>query len=133
MVTKQHIFNLLDFGAVGDGTTNDVSAFERAIEACSKVDDAKLIVPSGKVFVTGPFQLCSNLDFHVEKDATVLAHPDESLYTESAFRDNKGEGSIWIGGKHLQNIIFSGTGTIDGNGVAFMGEELSDAYELKPF
>lgn len=29
-------------------------------------------------------------------------------------------------------MSITGTGTIDGNGVAFMGKELEDSYELKP-
>lgn len=39
---------------------------------------------------------------------------------------------MWISGKDLQQVSITGTGTIDGNGVAFMGQELEDSYELKP-
>ena len=39
---------------------------------------------------------------------------------------------MWISGKDLKNVSITGTGTLDGNGVAFMGKELEDSYELKP-
>ena len=61
-----------------------------------------------------------------------IPNPDESIYTESAFGENRGEGMMWISGKDLKNVSITGTGTIDGNGVAFMGKELEDSYELKP-
>ena len=64
--------------------------------------------------------------------STLLANPDESIYTESAFRENRGEGMMWISGKDLKQISITGTGEIDGNGIAFMGKELDDSYELKP-
>ncbi|MDE7408061.1 MAG: glycoside hydrolase family 28 protein, partial [Muribaculaceae bacterium] len=60
------------------------------------------------------------------------ANPDESVYTLSAFGDNRGEGMMWLWGKDLNQVSISGTGTIDGNGPAFMGAELDDSYELKP-
>lgn len=39
---------------------------------------------------------------------------------------------MWLYAKDVKNISFTGLGTIDGNGVAFMGAELHDSYELKP-
>ena len=39
---------------------------------------------------------------------------------------------MWIYAKDAKNISITGKGTIHGNGVAFMGKELHDSYELKP-
>ena len=39
---------------------------------------------------------------------------------------------MWISGQQLRNVSITGTGTLDGNGIAFMGAELHDSYELKP-
>lgn len=126
-------FNVLDFGAVGDGVNDDAASFSAAIRACAKSGGGTLLVPGGRTYLCSPFAVCSNMDFRVEEGARVLAHPDESLYTVSAFRENRSEGSIWIRGRDLRNVSFSGKGVIDGNGRAFMGRELPDAYELKPF
>ena len=53
-------------------------------------------------FMASPFNLKSNIDFHVQGGAKVLANPDEKVYTKSAFRQNPGEGTIWIGGENIK-------------------------------
>src|SRR5690606_15418476 len=70
---------------------------------------------------------------HLQGGAKILANPYEAVYTKSAFRENPCEGTIWIGGAHIENFSITGTGEIDGNGISFMGEEEEDAYILKPF
>ena len=129
----QKEYNIKDFGARGDGQTNDAAAIQKAIDACAAAGGGKVIVPAGYTFLAGPFDLKSNVEFYVEVNARVLANPDEKVYVKSAFRENKGEGTIWIGGENLQNITVCGGGTIDGNGTSFMGKELEDSYALKPF
>lgn len=126
-------FDITAYGAKGDGKTDNAKAIQKTIDACSAAGGGKVIVPAGKVFMTGPFDLKSNIQFCVEINAKVLANPNEAVYTKSAFRDNKGEGTIWIGGENLVNVTICGAGTIDGNGVSFMGAELEDSFVLKPF
>src|SRR3954452_11472599 len=126
----QHIFNIQTFGAKGDGQTNDAKAIQEAINACSKAGGGTVLVPAPFTFLTGPFDLHSNVAFVVETGAVLKASPDEKLYTRSAFRNNPGEGTIWIGAEGADNITISGGGRIDGNGIAFMGQELDDSYEL---
>ncbi|MFT2009092.1 glycoside hydrolase family 28 protein [Pontibacter sp. 13R65] len=129
----ERVFNIKDFGAIGDGKTDNANAIQRAIDACSAAGGGRVIIPGGSTFMAGPFDLKSFVEFHVEAGAKVLANSDEKVYTKSAFRDNKGEGTIWIGGENLEQVTISGGGTIDGNGISFMGAELEDSYELKPF
>jgi polygalacturonase len=126
-------FSITDYGAIGDGKTDNAVAIQKAIDACSKSGGGKVIVPAGHVYMAGPFNLKPNIEFIVEVNATVLANPDEKVYQKSAFRENKGEGTIWIGGENLINVTICGAGTIDGNGVSFMGAELEDSFVLKPF
>lgn len=125
-------YNIMDYGAKGDGVTDDASAIQEAINQCSQSGGGVVVVPAGHTFLCGPFALASYVDLHLEANACLLAHPDEGIYTQSAFRENRGEGMMWISGKDLKQVSITGTGTIDGNGVAFMGEELEDSYELKP-
>jgi len=132
-VKGQSKFNVVEFGAKGNGKTNDAAAIQKTIDACSASGGGQVVIPTGHVFLSGPFELRSFVELHIEAGAKLLASPDEKLYTQSAFGENKGEGTVWIGGKNLEQVSFTGTGIIDGNGISFMGEELKDSYVLKPF
>jgi polygalacturonase len=131
--TAQKIYDVMSFGARGNSTTDDAPAIQHAIDACSKAGGGIVFLPAPHTFLAGPFNLKSNVEFRVSAGAKLLANPDEKVYSRSAFRENPGEGTIWIGGENLINVTLSGSGEIDGNGISFMGEELSDSYELKPF
>lgn len=123
---------ITDFGARADSITDNATAIQKAIDSCNADGGGSVVIPAGMRFMTGPFILKSNVNLHLEPNSSIVANPDESVYTESAFRENRGEGMMWIYAKDVENISISGTGTIDGNGVAFMGKELDDSYELKP-
>ena len=125
-------FAVTDFGAKGDGKTDDAVAIQRAIDACTAEGGGSVTFAAGKTFLSGPLHLKSNVDMHLEPNSVLLANPDESIYKESAFRANEGEGMMWLSGQDLRNVSITGTGRIDGNAVAFMGAELDDSFELKP-
>jgi polygalacturonase len=127
------IYDITDLGAIGDGTTDNSKAIQEAIDQCSENGGGIVRIPGGSVFMTGPFDLKSYVNIHVESGARILANPDEKVYTKSAFRENFKEGSIWIGGENAEKVSISGKGTIDENGIAFMGEEQKAAYDLRPF
>ncbi|WP_336163390.1 phage tail protein [Acinetobacter ursingii] len=64
-IPQNHIFNIIDFGAVGDydensktGTDND-SAFKAAIAAAKKVK-GNVLVPAGNFFTSGTYNLTVN-------------------------------------------------------------------------
>ena len=125
-------FNILDYGAAGDSRQDDASAIQKAIDACSAYGGGRVIVPAGRVFLSGPFNFKSNVEFYLKRGTKIIANPDENVYTESAFKDNRSEGTIWIGGKHAENISIIGGGQIDGQGAAFMDGEDAAAFKLKP-
>lgn len=129
----QRVYNVVDYGALGDGKTDDAHSIQAAIDSCAADGGGRVLIPSGQTFIAGPFDLKSNVELHLEAGAVLKANPDEQVYRKSAFRENPGEGMIWIGGEDLENVTLSGTGKIDGNGITFMGAELEDSYELKPF
>lgn len=126
------IYNVIDFGAKGDGKTDDASAIQKAIDRCSEAGGGQVLLPIGKTFLTGPIELKSNVDLHISVNSVLKCNPDESIYHLSAFRANEGEGMKWIYTTKASNVSISGRGTIDGSGVDFMGAELDDSYELKP-
>jgi polygalacturonase len=125
------IYNVSDFGAVGDGRTDNAIAIQAAIDECSRQGGGMVYFPGNSTFLSGPIDLKSQVNLHLESSAVLLANPDERIYTKSAFRENAGEGTIWIGGENAENVTISGSGTIHGNGIAFMGPEDKAAYILK--
>jgi polygalacturonase len=127
------IFDVTNYGAVGDGLKDNSIAIQNAIDDCSKCGGGTVYFPGNNIFMSGPFDLKTNVNLMVEAGSCILANPDESVYKKSAFRENLGEGTIWIGGENAENISITGRGVIDGNGMAFMGPEEKAAYVLKPF
>ena len=70
-------FNIIDFGAVGDGKTLCTEAFALAIDALSKNGGGKLLVPPG-VWFTGPIVLKSNINLHLEVGAVIQFSGDDA-------------------------------------------------------
>ncbi|MBQ7989379.1 MAG: right-handed parallel beta-helix repeat-containing protein, partial [Bacteroidaceae bacterium] len=131
-VAAQANYDVTTLGAMGDGTTDDTKAIQQAIDLCSQEGGGRVLLPRNHTFMTGPVELKSNVELHLEATATLKANPDERIYQLSAFGANRGEGMLWLWAKDAENISITGKGTIHGNGIAFMGAELEDSYELKP-
>ena len=129
---SQTVCDVTRFGARGNGVNDDATAIQQAIDECSAQGGGTVLLPGKRVYMAGPLQLKSNVDLHLEATAVLKANPDEAIYTMSAFGENRGEGMLWLWAQDAENITISGRGTIHGNGIAFMGAELEDSYELKP-
>ena len=82
---RRRVFNVADFGAVGDGTTKNTAAFARAVAAAKKAHGGQIVVPAGR-WLTGPIQItsdggsCDGIDLHVEAGAEVLFSTDFADY-----------------------------------------------------
>lgn len=130
--SAKNVYNVVSFGAKGDGVTDDAAAIQQAIDRCAADGGGQVYFPVGKTFLAGPLQLKGNTEIYLDFGSVLKANPDESIYHLSAFGDNQGEGMLWLWANAANNISFRGHGTIDGNGIKFMGAELADSYELKP-
>ena len=128
----QTVYDVLDFGARGDGQTDDAPALQAAINKCSREGGGRVLLSRGHEFLSGPLELKSNVELYLDATAVLRANPDESIYKLSAFGENRGEGMLWIYANGAENLSITGRGTIHGNGIRFMGAELDDSYELKP-
>lgn len=113
-VIPNYTVTLTDFGAVGDGLTDNTEAFAKAISALGKKGGGHLVVPAG-VFLTGPIQLKDHIDLHLEKHALVLMNPDKKAFLE------KGKVVPGIRASKRTDISITGEGIIDGNGEWWRG------------
>ena len=131
-VAGQLLVDPIQLGAKGDGKTDDAAAIQQAIDQCSEQGGGIIAFSPGHTYLCGPVRLKSNVVLFLASTAVIKANPDESIYHLSAFGANEGEGMLWLYADGAENILITGQGVIDGNGVAFMGKELDDSYELKP-
>ena len=84
-------FNVLDFGATGDGTTDDTTAIQAAINAA---EGNALYIPKGTYKCTSQIQIKANtLIFGAGRNASILrfTHTGRGLF--SSFPVNTNE--IW--------------------------------------
>jgi len=75
--TRSHKFDLTDFGAKGDGTSDNTRAFQNAMYALSSVADkggGQLFIPPGR-YLTGCFNLTSSMTLFLAKGAVLMANP----------------------------------------------------------
>ncbi|KAJ4760228.1 Pectin lyase-like superfamily protein [Rhynchospora pubera] len=121
------VYNLTDFGGVGDGKSVNTEAFERAIAAIKIYEDkggGQLNVQAGK-WLTAPFNLTSRMTLFLEEGAVILGIQDERYWplmpplpSYGFGREQAGPryGSL-IHGQHLKDVIITGhNGTINGQG-----------------
>lgn len=110
-----------DFGAVGDGLTSNTKAFSDAIAGVSEKGGGKVIVPRG-IWLTGPIQLKSNINLHLEDGALIRfsRNFDEYPLVETSFEGlNTVRCMSPIYAYEAENIAITGNGTIDGSGDAW--------------
>lgn len=71
--------NVKDFGAAGDGKTNDTLALQLTIERCAALGGGEVVVPAGD-YSTGALALRSNVVLHIEDRASLLGSDDLADY-----------------------------------------------------
>ena len=67
---KSATFNVRDFGATGNGSTNDTAAINRAIEKCSANGGGNVVFPGG-TYAAASIHLQSNVCFRLDNGAVI--------------------------------------------------------------
>ena len=113
--------NILDFGAIADGKTDNTNAFKETIEFCSNKGGGIVFVPSGE-FYTGPIALKSNITLYLSPGSVIRFSSNLDDYTPVKTRWEGTECHAihpMIFGDNLENISIVGSGVIDGQGSAW--------------
>ncbi len=115
--------NVRDYGAKGDGETNDTESINRAIEACSEAGGGTVVLPTG-VYMAGTIYLKSNVNLNIPAGTILRGVKDYEAYLylsswtyggQLKFAPNEVRAFIYA--KDCENVAITGGGTIDGNHV----------------
>lgn len=118
-IGNAQVFNITNYGAVGDGNTLNTVAIQAAIDACHAAGGGMVEVPTGN-FVTGTLFLKSNVTFHISQGGTVTGSTNIADYPDvhplkRTYTDNYSQKSVFYA-EGQSNIAVTGEGTFDGNG-----------------
>ena len=131
------IYNVQDYGAVGNGVHDDTSAIQSAIDACFASGGGRVLLSGSHIYRSGTIVLRSNIDFHIDKDTVLKAsdnisdfdpsgnyNADELKVTVPTYESCEYSGNptlFFLYAKDASDITVSGEGTIDGNEEIFYG------------
>jgi polygalacturonase len=120
-----NVFNVRDFGALGDGSNLDSVAIDRAIDSASAAGGGTVLVPAGS-YLCGSIHLRSNLHLVIDAGAVILGAPQKlNAYDETepySFGGCQDGGHCYfhdslIWGENLTNVFITGNGMINGGGL----------------
>lgn len=120
-VFKKDSFYITKYGAKTDGLTLNTTSIQNAINDCNKKGGGVVVIPAG-FWVTGPIELKSNVNLHLQKNALLEFTKDFSQYKLIA---GNWEGLAQmrnqspLSATKAENIAVTGFGIVDGNGDAW--------------
>ena len=103
------VFNVMDYGAVPDGTSLCTEAIQRAVDAAFDSGGGQVILPEG-IFLSGSIILKSNVSLFIDQQATLLGSTDPFQY--KGFNNWK----ALVLADNASHISILGQGIIDGQG-----------------
>ncbi|KAJ8431819.1 hypothetical protein Cgig2_027564 [Carnegiea gigantea] len=126
--TDDSSFNVLDYGAIGDGKKDDTEAFSKAwAKVCGATGyKPSLLVPGDKTFLLKPISFkgpCKSKSIHFQINGSLVA-PNSLDAWGSACQ------SAWISFERVDNLVLYGQGKIDGRGSIWWGKVLTTAHHL---
>ena len=116
-MANANTYPIQDYGAKGDGITDNTQIIQDVINKCSESGGGKVIFDSG-VYMSGRIDLKSNITIELRQNAVWkgIADTSAAVYAdvkeEFIFESNR----AFIFAKGQENIKITGVGTIHGNG-----------------
>jgi len=104
------VFNIKQYGAIGDNVATNTVAIQSAIDAAAKAGGGIVEIPAGD-YLSGSLRLASQINLRVDANATLRMLPLDK-YPGGTRNPND-----FIRADHLHDLAISGAGTIDGQGI----------------
>jgi polygalacturonase len=106
-------FLITNYGAYGDGVSNNASAIQAAMKAAAAAGGGTVEVPAGgtlSTYLSGPIFLTNNVNLQVDSGAMLQALPKASWPSAT---------TAFITATNVHDVEISGSGTIDGQGAGW--------------
>ena len=112
-------YNILDYGASGNGTTLCTESIQKAVDACAEAGGGTVYIPAGK-YLSGAIFLKNNVTLNISEGAILLASTDFENFPPFKpgwrIKSDDTQRSSLITGVDLENIAIIGRGKINGQG-----------------
>ncbi len=121
-----------DFGALGDGKTNDVKSIQNAIDNAFSCGGGTVVLESGKIYFSDSITIKKNVELHLQKGSMLKATDNINGYIrpcnmindpKTALIGNPVTGKpsfVFIYGFEADGCSITGEGIIDANGHSFV-------------
>ncbi|SMD17688.1 Glycosyl hydrolases family 28 [Pedobacter nyackensis] len=118
---KKDTINVLKYGAKNDGLTLNTKSINQAITDCNQRGGGVVVIPEG-LWLTGPIELKSNVNLHLQKNSLLQFTKDFNQYplvegNWEGIPQMRNQSPIWAEGQ--ENIAITGYGIVDGAGEAW--------------
>jgi len=149
--SKPGTFNVLAYGATGDGKTVDTAAINKAIQVVYDAGGGTLVFPAG-TYVCFSIHLLSNVDIYLSQGCTILAadsplpgqttgynggtydaaEPNEPWIPYQDYGHNHWHNSLFVG-ENISNFSIIGPGLIHGKGLSHGSRVTESRGDYKAF
>jgi hypothetical protein len=103
-------YNILTFGAIGNGRHLNTRSIQQAIDKANENGGGRVVVPKG-IFLSGGLILKSGVDLHLLDGAMLLGSTNPFDYGKTA------DGLGFVRADSSKNISITGSGVFDGQGL----------------
>ena len=123
--SESKIFDVRVYGAMGDGAQLDTKAIQKALDACGDAGGGTVRFTAG-TYLSQPLTIRTKTTIQLDPGATLEACTNQSDFMKVPgdwlAAKSGGDFVPFISGKNLTDVVFTGGGTIDGNGRVWWDE-----------